>query len=187
MKIRLGILILTVLCSYGAQARDRIEGITLPPHVISNGEELALNGGGVRTKFFLKVYVTGLYLLDKASDALEIINSDKPMSIQLHITSDLVSSGQMISSIEEGLEKSTNGKQEKFRQEIDTLTSAFSKEFSKGDIFDIAYAPQSGVEVFKNGVDQTYVGDLEFKKALWGIWLSEKPVDQKLKQGMLGL
>ena len=187
MKIRLSILILTVLCSFGAQAQDPIEGVVLPSHVASKGKELVLNGGGVRTKFFLKVYVTGLYLLEKTSDALEIINADKPMSIQLHITSNLVSSAQMISAIEEGLEKSTNGEQEKFRQEIDTLTSTFSEEFSKGDVFNIVYAPQSGVEVIKNGGDQTYVGDLQFKKALWGIWLSANPVDPKLKQGMLGL
>jgi len=28
---------------------------------------------------------------------------------------------------------------------------------------------------------------MEFKKALFGIWLGEEPADENLKQGMLGL
>ena len=43
-----------------------------------------------------------------------------------------------------------------------------------------------GVIVNKNGKLLTTIRGLEFKKALFGIWLGEKPADKNLKKGMLG-
>ena len=38
---------------------------------------------------------------------------------------------------------------------------------------------------FEEG-QEDIVGDLEFKKALFGIWLSDKPAQKDLKEKMLG-
>ena len=40
-----------------------------------------LNGFGPRTKFFLELYVAGLYLADSDSNAEEIAAANEPMSI----------------------------------------------------------------------------------------------------------
>ena len=89
--------------------------------------------------------------------------------------------------VTKGFEKSTSGKQERFRTEIDLLASVFSEEIAKGDYYDIVYSPGEGVEVHKNGNLKAKISDPEFKQALWGIWLGNDPVDKNLKEKMLGL
>ena len=187
MYRRICIMILVLAHGIGANAQLTIEDVTLAPRMSLGDQEFVLNGGGLRKRFFLNIYVSGLYVSEASSDAKVIVGANKAMSIQLHIVSDLITSGQLISSIEEGFDKSTGGNQEQFRREIDALTNPFNEKFGKGDIFDIVFTPEAGVGVYKNGTMTTTVGDLEFKKALWGIWLGDNPVDQKLKQGMLGL
>jgi len=43
-----------------------------------------------------------------------------------------------------------------------------------------------GVNVTKNGTEKANISSPEFKKALFGIWLSKHSVQEKLKNGMLG-
>ena len=42
-----------------------IEGVKLPQKLVSGDTELVLNGAGIRSKFFIKIYVGGLYLPKK--------------------------------------------------------------------------------------------------------------------------
>ncbi len=57
-----------------------------------------------------------------------------------------------------------------------------------GDLFEIYYVPGIGVQCNKNGKDfNVKIPGVPFKKALFGIWFSEDPVDEALKKGMLGL
>ena len=46
-----------------------LAGVSLPDSQQVAGKTLALNGLGLRTKFMVKVYVAGLYLEQKSSDA----------------------------------------------------------------------------------------------------------------------
>jgi hypothetical protein len=62
----------------------------------------------------------------------------------------------------------------------------FQEEIKEGDVFDLVYVPGEGVHVLKNGEQKDTVGDLEFKKALFGIWLSDNPAQKDLKNKMLG-
>lgn len=187
MKIRTSMLLLLLTLGFDVNAQLVIDEVVLAPDFEFGNEQVDLNGGGLRKKFFLNIYVAGLYLSNNSSDAQQIVKADEAMSIQLHIVSDMITSSQMISSMEDGFKKSTRGTQEEFRTEIDLLTSTFSGQIKKGDYYDITYSPGSGIDVYKNSILYASFGDLEFKKALWGIWLGEDPVDSKLKKEMLDL
>ena len=170
-------------------AQVKINGVTLSPKIAPAKTELLLNGGGVRTKFFMKVYVAGLYLQKKSSDPKEIIEADKPMAVRMHIISNLMTSANMATAIREGFEKSTKGNVAPFKKEIDFICTVFqSAPIKVGDLFEIYYVPGKGVQCNKNGKDfKVEITGLPFKKALFGIWLTEDPVDENLKKGMLGL
>ena len=43
------------------------------------------------------------------------------------------------------------------------------------------------VYLYKNGEERGSFRGLEFKQALFGIWLGGNPADDDLKEGMLGL
>jgi len=57
----------------------------------------------------------------------------------------------------------------------------------KNNVFDITYQPGVGVVAFKDGKELGTIKGMEFKKALFGIWLGKKPADDDLKENMLGL
>jgi len=158
----------------------------MPPVLQREGEPLLLNGTGVRTKLFLKLYVAGLYLQEKNKGAIQIIESDTPMVIRLHIVSSMITEEKMSKATEEGFHKSTRGKIDPIRTRMNQFISVFRAGIEKGDIFDMHYEPGTGVKVYRNGQRKVTIEGLDFKKALFGIWLSEDPVQEDLKTDMLG-
>lgn len=168
------------------QAQTKVGSVTLPNVENFGDYELVLNGAGVREKIWIDLYAAGLYLQEKSSNANAIIKADKPMSVKLHIVSSLINSKKMISAIEEGFENSTNGNAEPYRAKIDQFIAFFKEEIKKGDIYDITYQPGKGVVSYKNGEEKGTVKGKDFKEALFGIWLSNRPADDDLKEGMLG-
>ena len=61
----------------------------------------------------------------------------------------------------------------------------FMEDILKNDVFDLVYLPAKGVVAYKNGEEKGVVPGKEFKKALFGIWLSNRPADDDLKESLL--
>lgn len=167
-------------------AQTKAGGAVLPNTVSFEGEKLTLNGVGVREKFWMDMYAGALYLDSKSADANAIVNADKPMAIKIHIVSNLITSDKMIDAVNEGFENATKGNTAPISAEIAKFKSYFEEEISKEDVFDIVYIPAKGVLVYRNEDLQGTIKGKEFKRALFGIWLSDKPADKKLKEAMLG-
>ena len=64
----LAILFLNVIGMFAAE----VGGVNMPNTLKADGTDLVLNGAGTRTKFFIKVYVAGLYLNQKAAMGLKL-------------------------------------------------------------------------------------------------------------------
>src|SRR6185369_8424861 len=60
-----------------------LAGVTLPDKVDVAGQSLVLNGLALRSKFFIKVYVGGLYLAHKEHDAAKVLAEDAPRRMVL--------------------------------------------------------------------------------------------------------
>jgi hypothetical protein len=179
--------IIALMITLSTQAQVTINGVKLPATVKAGDATISLNGGGIRKKAFFKLYVGGLYLSEKSSDAASIVNADKPMAVKLQITSGMISSDNMSEAILEGFEASTGGKTEPLKAKINEFVNTFKKsEITEGNVFDIVYVPGKGVESYKNGKLQGTIAGMDFKKALFGIWLGSKPADDDLKAAMLG-
>jgi len=177
--------ILTLFLAFGSSAQLTIEGVTLPSTLKANNENLILNGGGLREKYFLDLYVGGLYLKAKSSNANTIIKADEAMAIRIEIVSKLISSDKMIEAIEEGMEKSTGGKTQELSNEIKEFKAAFSEAIVVGDIYNLIYTPGDGFTIYKNNKKVKTIKGLKFKQAAFGIWLCNDPADEDLKEGML--
>jgi len=85
------------------------------------------------------------------------------------------------------LKNSTKENIKPIKAQIDKFVGVFKQEIKDGDIYDFIYAPNIGVQIFKNNKLSTTIKGLEFKKALFGIWLCEKPAQESLKKEMLGI
>lgn len=149
-------------------------------------QSLTLNGAGVRSKFFLDLYVGALYLGNHSADANATVAADEAMTIRLHITSSMIDGEKMSEATLDGFVKSTGGDIAPIQTEVNALIGAFRDAVENKDVFDLQYVPGQGVSVIRNGDIKVIVPGLAFKQALFGIWLSEDPVQEGLKEEMLG-
>jgi len=98
----------------------------------------------------------------------------------------MITSDKMTSATLEGFDASTDGNTAPIQAEIDEFMGVFKDEIKEGDVFDLVYLPGEGVKVSKNGNARDTISGIEFKKALFGIWLSDEPAQEDLKAAMLG-
>ncbi|MGM0665531.1 MAG: chalcone isomerase family protein [Thermodesulfobacteriota bacterium] len=173
-----------LMCS-PAQALE-MGGATLPDTMAVEGRDLVLNGAGLRKKFFVKVYVMGLYLPQETQDAGNIIQADEPMAARMHFIYDGVSAKDLVDAWQEGFENSTGGDLDPVRERVETFNGYFTEEAKENEVYEFVYAPGEGVRTLFNGRVVGTIPGLDFKQALFGIWLGEKPADKSLKKGMLG-
>ena len=172
-----------VICANVSTAQTKVGDVTLPNKVTLSGEDMSLNGAGMREKLWFDLYVGGLYVTTKSKSADALINSDSPMAIKLHITDSKVTQEKMVKAVNEGFENSSHGKATKDQKS--KFKSFFNEKIVEGTIFDIVYVGGK-TTVFRNGKEKGSVSGLEFKKALYAIWLGNEPADDDLKKGMLG-
>ncbi len=157
----------------------------LPDSIQAGDQRLVLNGSGVRTKAFMELYTAGLYLLQPNSNSAAVIAAEETMALRIKITSTFVSQSSLVDSLEEGFKNATGGDTREIRAEIDQFRECLKGDVKKGDVIDMIYLPQHGVVVNKNGKYVGVVAGGKFKRALFGIWLSNKPADNSLKQALL--
>jgi Chalcone isomerase-like len=160
--------------------------VTLPDSFKIESADLVLNGAGFRKKWFVKVYAGGLYLSEKRQDPKQIIEADEPMALRLHMVYSGITSKKMTDAMTEGFAKATGGNIEPIKEEIEMFNSFFQEEIKEQDIFDIAYTPGDGLRVYKNTTLKGTISGFDFKQAVFGIWLCDKPADKNLKKKMLG-
>ncbi len=177
--------IITILSASLGQAKE-IAGISMPDALQADGQTLVLNGAGVRTKYFIDLYVGGLYLKQKTGDAGKIMASDEPMAIRLHIISSLITSEKMEVATREGFINATGGAAAPLADRIESFIGVFREKINKEDVYEFVYAPGAGTKISKNGKIKTTIQGIDFKKSLFGIWLCAKPAQESLKAHMLG-
>ena len=79
-----------------------LHGVTFYSEIKLGADNLVLNGGGLREKWFIDLYVGALFLQQKSKDANKILNADAPMVIQIKLVSNSVTREKFIESVKEG-------------------------------------------------------------------------------------
>lgn len=172
----------------GAMAAQ-VAGLTYQDTVKVAGKDLQLNGLGIRTKFFVKVYGAGLYLPAKKSSVEEVLKTTGPRRVQLQIMRE-ISGDEFGAAFMAGINANLS-KEEKSK--IVTQISQFGQIFAmmpslkKGDVLDLDWVPGTGTVAGFNGKPIGEVmQDIAFHNAVLKIWLGDKPVDSALKPLLLG-
>ena len=165
-----------------------VEGVKLADKVQLGGFDLALNGAGVRTRVFFKVYVGALYLQKKATTTDAVLGEAGAKRISMHMLRDL-DAEQLLSAFNDGLKK--NHKPDELAMlepQVTQLDSIFAavKAVKKGDVVLLDYLPGAGTRVTVRGDDKGTIAGEDFNRALLRIWLGEQPADASLKKSMLG-
>jgi len=153
------------------------------------GPELVLNGAGIRTRVFFKVYVGALYLPEKKAAANDVLALAGPKRVAMNMLRDLTAQ-QLSEALADGIRSnSTAAEQEAVKARTDELLAIMNAlgEAKKGDAITLDFLPESGTRVVVNGQPRgKSIAGEDFYRALLKIWLGDKPVDDDLKRGLLG-
>lgn len=188
ITLLLSLLLTMQFSAVSAQTHLEVNGVTVPRKIELQNKTLQLNGAGGRSKMWLEVYVQALYLSQLSQDPEFIIDSDTEMAIRIEITSSMVSSNKLTKAMNTGFEKSAGSNLQELRPRIEDFKKLLSDPIKEKDVFILGYNPlDQTINVYKNEVLKGKIPGFDFKKALFGIWLSNKPVDETLKKHLLGI
>ncbi|QQX81727.1 chalcone isomerase family protein [Shewanella sp. KX20019] len=173
-----------LLLPLSLQAKE-ISGVELDETLTLNEQPLVLNGAGVRSKFFIDLYVGSLYLPTPLDNTAAVLAADI-VAVRLNITSGMITADKMKDAINEGFDDATDGNTTAIQTQIDQFMDLFSAEIVDGDQFTLLASKVSGVTAFKNGTAQATITSEPFRQALLNIWLGDEPAQNSLKKAMLG-
>lgn len=162
-----------------------LAGVTLPDTITVDDRTLVLNGMGVRSKLFIKVYVGGLYLEQKSGDARAIIQAESVKRVVLHFIYGEVDRGRMVESFTEGFEGNLPDKGKSLKPQIDQFLGA-TETMKKDEELVVTYVPGTGTTLTIRGKDKLTIPGQAFGQAVFSIWFGQKPASDALKNGMLG-
>ena len=176
-----------VLFSWNASALE-VAGVKPADSVTIGNRVLVLNGAGLRTRFFFKVYVAALYLPARQTGANMIIAADDPYRIALYMLRDLGEQRFLDAFIEAIDANHTKAEMEMLHDQIMQMTDIFQrvKDVHSGDVITMDYSPGKGTRIAVNGVEYGTVSGEMFHRALLKIWLGTHPVQGDLKAALLG-
>ena len=183
--VLIGIVVL-LICS--PASAFEIAGISLPETAgMASGEKMVLNGAGIRTKFFVKVYVGALYLKEKNSNPGAILEMPGPKRVVMHFLHSEVAKEKITDAWNAGFSENSSAKEmEAFQPDLNRFNALF-RTMHKGDVIRLDYLPSEGTQVWINDVLQGSIKGENFNRALLKVWLGSSPADKGLKEGMLGI
>jgi len=185
------VLALSLVVAFTVASAAEVGGVKLEDklRLMPTGPELVLNGAGIRTRVFFKVYVGALYLSEKKTAANDVLALAGPKRVAMNMLRDLTAQQLSEALVEAIANNSTAAEQTALKARVDELVASMNTlgEAKKGDVVVLDFLPESGTRFMVNGQPRgkPIVGE-DFYRALLRIWLGEKPVDDDLKKGMLG-
>lgn len=193
MKKLLTVLMFVItLPTMNALAATEVAGVKFDDTAKVGAGETALNGAGLRGVLFIKAYAMALYLPQKATTPAEAFASKGAKRIRIVLLRD-ASGEQFADSLPAGIHKNHS------EQEIVPLNAridAFKATMlavgsvSKGGIIHIDWLPEVAGGVTRLTINGEKRGEdiagEDFYRALLKIWMGDKPVQDDLKEKLLG-
>jgi long-chain acyl-CoA synthetase len=163
-----------------------VGGVKLDDKVAVGGQDLVLNGAGVRNKVFIKVYVASLYLPAKATTPAAAMEKG-PRRIQMNLLRDLTPD-QLVDALVDGLkDNNTPADLAAVKAQTDQMVSIM-KSFGpvkEKDVVTLDFV-EGGTRIGLNGTAKGTIPGDAFNRALTKVWLGDNPVQADLKKAMLG-
>lgn len=172
---------LTLLLAVPAAAL-MVSGTNIEPAVIVNERPLQLNGYGIRTKWWVKVYIGSLYTAKPMSIVSDVMADPSDKVIRLNFLHGKVDREKITEAIRDGFTNTRMDKSDVAKK----FLALFNRDFLRGDTVDLVLGGD-GVVVYKH--NKQVMGTITSKqlvKGILGIYLGPVPADEALKRGMLG-
>jgi len=179
------IAIAALVVATGAFAVE-VAGVKVDDRTTVAGQDLVLNGAGVRTKVFIKIYVGSLYVPAKATDLAAVL-AKGPRRIQMNILRSLTPD-QLVDALVDGLKENNSADElaavKTQTAELVATMKAFN-EVKEKDVVTLDFV-DGATKIGLNGAAKGSIAGEPFNRALTKIWLGDHPIQPDLKKAMLG-
>jgi Chalcone isomerase-like len=165
-----------------------VEGIPIAARTSVENNNLSLNGAGLRTKYFFKIYVAALYVQEPTINPDRVIKEPGAKSMQLILLRDL-SAEQLIEALQQGLEQNLSANSLASLQPRLTAFENVIRSLHEGrqsDKLILDFVPGIGTQIRMNGISGgAPISGEDFYRALLTVWLGNTPVQDSLKHELL--
>ena len=166
-----------------------IGGVSFGGRAEVGGQQLRLNGVGLRASAVLKGFAAALYLAQNSSSTEQVLRMPGPKRLRMRMLLD-VPIQVFTHAVRKGIRRNLPETQQAALNErmgiFDRTLQAIGKVFD-GDVIDLDYLPESGLVIVINGKPRgTPIPGEDLYAALMLVFIGERPVDAKLKAGLLG-
>jgi len=179
--------ILTLFFSLIGSPTHAVEraGVQFEDSIEIEGARLTLNGLAVRSERVLfmnfKIYVAGLYLLNKSQDGEAILASDTPRHLVMHFLHSKVRRKELTDAWKESFTRHNYQ-----GAKVDQFIAFHSEDLKRGEKIIFTYLPGEGTRVTMKGkVCGTIVGK-EFADALFSVYIGNNAGLTGIRDGLLG-
>ena len=172
----------------GLAMSAEVSGVKVDDKASVGGQELVLNGAGMRQRLVFKVYVGALYVPQKTSNAAEVTARNQPRRMSLLLQRD-VSADMLLEAVRAGLaENNSQAQLDAIRPQVEQFATIFKSvgEAKSGQVIHIDYTPSEGTRILLDGEAKGTISGEPFNKALFNTWLGDRPVQESLKKALLG-
>lgn len=184
-KLLAGLLLVLALPALATE----VAGVKFEDKAKVGAGETVLNGAGMRSRAFFKVYAMGLYLPQKATTAADVLGAKGVKRIAI-VTLRELSAEQFVDALVDGLKKNHDDpslaalqpKIDQFRSTMLSIGTAAEKT-----VVHLDWIPDSGTRLSVNGAQKgADIAGEDFYRGLLKIWLGDKPAQDDLKEKLLG-
>jgi long-chain acyl-CoA synthetase len=185
-SVRRAALLAALVAAPGLQAAE-VAGVRVEEKLQVGGSELLLNGAGLRSKLFIKLYVGALYASQKSTQPAALLDAATPRRMNLRLLRD-IDADTLYGALDDGLKNNSTAAElaevKPAAERFAGLMKAIGK-LKEGDNVAIDFSAD-GVAVGLNGELRGKVAGPAFARALLKVWLGDKPADASLKKALLG-
>lgn len=171
----------------GQAAALDVAGVAVPEQAsLGDGAPLTLNGAGVRSKFFIKVYVGALYLPAQAHSTAAVLAQDGPRRVSMHVLYGEIDRDKLVDAWNDGFAANLDDAAHAALAPRIAQFNALFDTVREGDVILLDYLPGEGTAVTIRGEHRGVIPGRDFNDALLRVWLGDEPADGDLKAAMLG-
>jgi hypothetical protein len=185
-NMRKFVIVVAALLAASAANAVEVAGVKIDDKASVGGQELVLNGAGLRQRMVFKVYVAGLYLPAKAG-SLPAVLEKAPRRISLTLMRD-VGSDEFVGALVDGMKENNSAAEiAAIKPQTDQLI-AIVKAFNgvkEKDVVTLDFV-DGATKIGLNGAAKDTIPGEAFNRALTKIWLGDHPVQPDLKKALLG-
>ncbi len=182
-------LTLTPLLSTNVSAAE-VDGQRFDDRIRVADTDLVLNGIGFRAVLMFKAYAAALYMTEKADKPAAVLAVQGAKRIQIKMLLE-VDAKEFTKAVNVGIPRnSTEAEAAALKDRMDQFDRSIDAvgKIRKGDVVTLDFIPGKGMVFSLNGavIGQPVVG-ADFYAGVLRIFIGDKPVDTKLKAGLLSL